>query len=70
MAGTIRVISYGELWAVKRDGTDEPLSIHHNGAQAEVAGRTRARADLAKFELQDRYGRVTEQHDYGSRRSD
>jgi hypothetical protein len=64
MAGTIRVVTYGELWAVKREGIDEPLSVHHTEAQAEVAGRTRARADKSRFELLDQSGKVRDSHDY------
>ena len=47
----IHVITYGERWAVKREGTDEPLSTHLTRQRAEVAGRAQARADNVELEL-------------------
>ena len=47
----IHVVTYGERWAVKREGTDEPLSTHLTRQRAEVAGRAQARADNVELEL-------------------
>ena len=62
----IHVVTYGELWAVKREGTDEPLSTHHTREQAVVAGRAVARADQVEFVLHRQDGTIRDKDSYGN----
>ena len=61
----IHVVPHGELWAVTREGTAEPLSTHRTEEQAVVAGRATARADKAEFALHGHDGRIRERDSYG-----
>jgi hypothetical protein len=60
MPNNIHVVTYGELWAVKREGSDEPLSVHDMQDEATVAGRAQAKADKVELEIHGQDGRIRE----------
>jgi hypothetical protein len=65
MPANIHVVPHGDAWAVKREGTDDPLSTHATQADAEDAGREVARAESVEFELHGRDGHIRERDSYG-----
>ena len=68
MGKNIHVVTYGELWAVKRNGKalTSRSAPHNTQEQAVVAGRAIARADQVEFELHGRDGRIREKDSYGN----
>ena len=66
MANNIHVVSYGEMWAVKREGTEGPLSTHGTQEAAATAGRAQARADKVEFVLHGQDGTIREKVSYGN----
>jgi hypothetical protein len=53
-------------WAVKREGTDQPISVHATQADAWNEARRQARADGSEAVLQGRDGRIRERNTYGN----
>jgi hypothetical protein len=66
MPSNIHVVPSGAEWAVKREGDDEPLSVHLSQEEAETAGRAHARADNVEFELHGKDGRIRQKASYGN----
>jgi hypothetical protein len=58
MPANIHVVPNGDEWAVKREGTDAPLSTHRTQAEAEQVGRDQAKQDRVEFELHGQDGRI------------
>jgi uncharacterized protein (TIGR02271 family) len=67
MANTSPVhVEYRENgWAVIRQGTDQPVSVHPTQAEAAKEGRDIARREETEFFLHAQDGRVREHHSYG-----
>jgi hypothetical protein len=66
LMATIHVVTYGELWAVKREGTDEPLSTHNTQADATNAGRAQAKLDEVELVVHGQDGQIRENDSYGN----
>ena len=66
MPANIHVVPRGAEWAVKREGQEEPLSVHLTQAEAEEAGRAQARANGVEFELHGTDGRIRGKDSYGN----
>ena len=60
------MVTYGELWAVKREGTDEPLSTHNTQAEATDAGRAQAKADEVELVIHGQDGQIREKDSEGN----
>jgi hypothetical protein len=61
----IHVVPRGGRWAVKRAGSRRASSLHSTQAQAERAGRSRARTGKTEFLLHGRNGRIRQRDSYG-----
>jgi hypothetical protein len=68
MAGKkpVHVTSHDDGWAVRREGASRASSVHRTQAEAEQAGRDRARADHTEFLLHGRNGEIRERDSYGN----
>jgi hypothetical protein len=66
MNANIHVVPRGAEWAVKREGVEEPLSVHLTQEEAETAGRAQARTDKVELELHGTDGRIREKGSYGN----
>jgi len=66
MPANIHVVPSGAEWAVKREGTTEPLSVRLTQQEAETAGRAQARADTVEFELHGTDGKIRQRDSYGN----
>jgi hypothetical protein len=59
-----------DQWAVTREGTEAPLSLHATQAAAAEAGRAVAREDQVEFVLHGVDGEIREKDSYGHDRPD
>ena len=66
MNANIHVVPRGAEWAVKREGVEEPLSVHLTQAEAEEFGRAQAKMDKVELELHGQDGRIREKDSYGN----
>jgi hypothetical protein len=61
----VHVVPRGGRWAVKRAGSRRASSTHDTQAQAERAGRSRAKRGKTEFLLHGRDGQIRERDSYG-----
>lgn len=52
-------------WAVVREGTEEPISVHSTQSEAAKVGRHLAKQDKTEFFLHARDGRIRQSNRYG-----
>ena len=62
----IHVVPHDAGWAVEREGGQRASSVHRTQAEAEQAGRSKARADQTEFILHNRKGEIRARDSYGN----
>lgn len=65
MARRIHIVPHKQGWAVKREGTKEPLSKHQTQERAQDAGRPIAKRDQTELVTHNRQGQVRDSDSYG-----
>jgi len=61
----IWVATHGDRWAVRREGTEEPLGVHDTQEEAITAGRQVAQADKVELIVQGEDGQIREKSSHG-----
>ena len=62
----IHTVPSGDKWAVKREGSDRPLSTHRTKVAAEEAGIKAAKRDRVEHVIHGRDGRIQDSDSYGN----
>ena len=62
----IWVVTHGDRWAVRREGTDDPLGVHDTQEMAITAARSVAKAEEVELVIQGADGEIREKASYGN----
>ena len=66
MGKRIHVVPDGKKWAVKQEGTKQPLSEHRTQRAAQDAGRPIAKRGRTELVTHDREGKIRDSDSYGN----
>lgn len=66
MAKNIHVVPHGNKWAVKEEGSSQPLSTHRTQGAAEQSGRSEARANQSELITHRPNGQIRSKDSFGS----
>jgi hypothetical protein len=61
----VHVVPQDGQWAVKLEGSDQPISTHASQGEAEEAGRTKAREEMAELLIHGEDGQIRARDSYG-----
>jgi hypothetical protein len=62
----VHVVPQDGQWAVKLEGNDQPISTHGTQGEAEEAGRTKAREEMAELLIHGEDGQIRARDSYGN----
>jgi hypothetical protein len=65
MAKNIHTVPYGTKWAVKKESTEKPISIHNTKAAALDKGASEARKAHAEHVIHGKDGKIQDKDSYG-----
>ena len=62
----IHIVPNGDRWAIKKEGSNDPLSTHKTKALADQQARPQAKKDKVELVIHGRDGRIQDKDSFGN----